>query len=257
MRWGMVIDLIKCTRCHACVAACRVEHFLPLRVTWPRLIALETENGKEASVSTYPVRCNQCQDAPCVKVCPTEATQQRPDGVVWIDHDKCIGCRYCVIACPYQNRTFLSETKNPGYFPGYEKTRFEKKGEELYPHQVGTTQKCNFCAERIDAGLEKGLWPGTDRDATPACVNTCQARAMTFGNLDDPDSDVSRLIRERGGFQLQAEYGTDPSVFYVDGKIGGHESNIAPESETTGYHIRHLSSVDERAEKIFSGLKEE
>lgn len=252
MRWGMVIDLVKCTRCHACVAACRIEHFLPLRVTWARLIAHETESGGKASISTIPVRCNHCQDAPCVKVCPTEATQQRPDGIVWIDHDKCIGCRYCVIACPYQNRTFLSKDKHPGYFPGYEKTRFEKIGEKLYPHQIGTTEKCNFCAEKIDAGLERGLRPGIDWDATPACVNTCQARAMTFGDLDDPDSTVSRLIRERGGFQLQEELGTEPSVFYVDGKIGGKESNKAPESETTGYHLPHLSSMDENTRQIFA-----
>ncbi len=130
----------------------------------------------------------------------------------------------------------------------------EKKGEELYPHQVGTTEKCNFCAERIDAGLEKGLRPGLDRDATPACVNTCQARAMTFGNLDDPDSAVSVLIRERRGFQLQEEYGTDPSVFYVDGKIGGHESNMAPESAQTGSHMKQKSSVEERAREVFAGL---
>jgi phenylacetyl-CoA:acceptor oxidoreductase subunit 1 len=158
------------------------------------------------------------------------------------------------VACPFQNRTFLSKDKDPGYFPGYEKTAFEKKGEELYPHQVGTTEKCNFCAERIDAGLEKGLRPGLDRDATPACVNTCQARAMTFGNLDDPDSAVSVLIRERRGFQLQEEYGTDPSVFYVDGKIGGHESNMAPESAQTGSHMKQKSSVDERAREVFAGL---
>jgi len=257
MRWGMVIDLAKCTRCHACVVACRIEHFLPLRVTWPRLIAIETEQGGKASISTLPVRCNQCQDAPCVKVCPTEATTQRDDGIVVIDPDKCIGCRYCVVACPFQNRIFLSKEKDPGYFPGYEKTAFEKKGEELYPHQVGTTEKCNFCVERIDAGLEKGLRPGIDRDATPACVNTCQARAMTFGNLDDPDSAVSKLRRERQGFQLQEEYGTDPSVFYVDGKIGGKESNIAPESSQTGSHMLHLSSVDEGTKKIFSVSKEE
>ena len=204
-----------------------------------------------------PVRCNQCQEAPCANVCPTEATTQRDDGIVVIDSDKCIGCRYCVVACPYQNRTYLSKEKDPGYFPGYEKTAFEKKGEELYPHQVGTTEKCNFCAERVDAGLEKGLWPGIDRDATPACVNTCQARAMTFGNLDDPNSAVSVLIRERQGFQLQEEYGTDPSVYYVDGKIGGKESNIAPESAQTGYSMQHLSSVNESSRKIFSGIGEE
>lgn len=257
MRWGMVIDLVKCTRCHACIAACRIEHFLPLRVTWPRLIAVETETAGKGWLSTMPVRCNQCQDAPCVKVCPTEATTQREDGIVVIDSNKCIGCRYCVIACPYQNRTFLSKDKHPGYFPGYEKTAFEIKGEELYPHQVGTTEKCNFCVERIDAGLEKGLRPGIDREATPACVNVCQARAMTFGNLDDPDSNVSSLIRERHGFQLQSEYGTNPSVYYVDGRIGGKESNKAPVEAQTGSYMQHLSSVDARAREIFSDIYKE
>ncbi len=257
MKWGMVIDLTKCSRCHGCVAACRVEHFLPLRISWVKLIASEKEEGGFVDVSTYPVRCNQCKEAPCVEVCPTEATQQRPDGIVWIDADKCIGCRYCVIACPYQNRTFLSKDKNPGYFPGHPKTNFEKMGEKLYPHQVGTTQKCNFCMERIDYGLENGLKPGTDRDATPACVNTCQARALTFGDLDDPESNVSLLINERRGFQLQEEYGTDPSVYYVDGKIGGKESNLAPEDAMTGSHMPHLSSIEKRAREIFSRINKE
>jgi phenylacetyl-CoA:acceptor oxidoreductase subunit 1 len=168
-----------------------------------------------------------------------------------VDQNKCVGCRYCVIACPYQNRTFLSKDKNPGYFPGYELTGFEKKGRELYPHQIGTTEKCNFCLERIDSGLLKGLKPGVDRDATPACVNTCQARALTFGDLDDPESEISRLIRENEGFQLRPEYDTDPAVYYIDPGIAGAESNIAPESSTTGYDLRHLSSVDENAKKVF------
>jgi len=221
MRWGMVVDLARCTRCHGCVAACRVEHFLPLGVTWPRLIAWETSDGNTATLTTYPVRCNNCQEAPCVRVCPTGATQQREDGIVWVDQDMCVGCRYCIIACPYQNRTFLSKDKDTGYFPGYELTDFEKAGKKLYPHTVGTTEKCNFCMERIDAGLAKGLKPGVDREATPACVNTCQSRALTFGDLDDPDSEVRRMIRERKAFQLHPEYDTDPSIYYVDGKIGG------------------------------------
>jgi len=255
MRWGMVIDLTKCSRCHGCVAACRVEHFLPLRVTWVKLIASETEEGGVVDVSTFPVRCNQCKEAPCVDACPTGASQQREDGIVWIDADKCIGCRYCVVACPYQNRSFLSKAKDPGYFPGYPKTNFEKMGEKLYPHQVGTTMKCNFCMERIDAGLEKALKPGIDRDATPACVNTCQARALTFGDLDDPESNVSQLIRERHGFVLQEEYGTEPSVYYVDGMIGG-KSNIAPEWAMTGSHMTHLSTMEKRAREIFGRAKE-
>jgi len=255
MRWGMVIDLVKCMRCHGCVAACRVEHFLPLRVTWVKLIASETDEGGVVDVSTFPVRCNQCKEAPCVDACPTEASHKRPDGIIAVDADKCIGCRYCVVACPYQNRTFLSKDKDPGYYPGYTETGFEKMGKKLYPHQVGTTMKCNFCMERIDAGMEKGLKPGIDRDASPACVNTCQARALTFGDLDDPESNVSLLIRERNGFVLQEEYGTDPSVYYVDGKIGG-KSNIAPEWAMTGSHMPHRSSMEKSAREVFGRAKE-
>jgi len=213
MRWGMVVDLSKCMRCHACVAACRIEHFLPLGITWPRLIAWE-EIAEE--MTTYPVRCNHCKEAPCVKVCITGASQQREDGIVWVDQDMCVGCRYCIIACPYQNRTFLSKDKDTGYFPGYELTEFEKVGKRLYPHTVGTTEKCNFCMERIDAGLAKGLKPGVDREATPACVNTCPASALTFGDLDDPDSEVRRLIREKKAFNLHPEYDTEPSIYYID-----------------------------------------
>lgn len=256
MKWGMVIDLTKCSRCHGCVAACRVEHFLPLRVAWVKLIAYETEDAGVVDVSTYPVRCNQCKEAPCVDVCPTGATQQREDGIVWIDADKCIGCRYCVIACPYQNRTFLSKEKDPGYFPGYSKTNFEKKGKKLYPHQIGTTMKCNFCMEKIDYGLSNGLTPGEDRDATPACVNTCQARALTFGDTDDPNSKISKLMVARKAFQLQKELGTDPSVYYVDGKIGGHD-NKAPKEAMTGSHMTHLSSVEARCQELFGKGKRE
>jgi phenylacetyl-CoA:acceptor oxidoreductase subunit 1 len=182
-------------------------------MTWPRLVAWEE---KADEITTYPVRCNQCKDAPCVDVCPTGASQKREDGIVWIEQDKCVGCRYCVIACPYQNRTFLSKDRDPGYFPGYEPTNFEKIGKRLYKHTVGTPEKCNFCMERIDAGLAKGLKPGVDREATPACVNACPARAMTLGDLDDPDSEISRLIREYKGYQLHPEYDCDPSIYYID-----------------------------------------
>ena len=221
MRWGMVVNLSKCMRCHACVAACRIEHFLPMDITWPRLVAWETGDGNAAQLTTYSVRCNHCQNPPCVDVCPTGASQQREDGIVWVDQDKCVGCRYCIIACPYQNRTFLSKDKDRGYFPGHKLTGFEKAGKKLYPHTVGTTEKCNFCMERIDAGLAKGLKPGVDREATPACVNTCQAKALTFGDLDDPYSEVRKLIRDKIAFQLHPEYDTDPSIYFIDyGRIG-------------------------------------
>ena len=224
----MVVDLRKCIRCYACIAACRIEHFLPMGISWPKLVALET-GGEHPTVSTYSVRCNQCHDAPCVDVCPTGATQMRDDGIITIDQDKCVGCRYCVIACPYQNRTFLSKDKDKGFFPGVIETDFEKAGKKLYPHTHGTTEKCNFCMERIDYGLENGLKPGMDRAATPACVNTCPAQALAFGDLDDPDSEISRLIRENHGFQLHEEYGTDPSVYFIDGRIGTADSRPVAE----------------------------
>jgi len=227
----MVVDLSSCVRCFACVAACRIEHYLPMGITWPKLVAMET-GGEHPTVSTYSVRCNQCKDAPCVDACPTGATTRRPDGIVSIDQDKCVGCRYCVVACPYQNRTFLSKDKDQGFFPGKSRTPFEKEVKKLYKHQIGTTEKCNFCVERIDAGLAKGLKPGIDREATPACVNTCPARALTFGDLDDPHSEVSRLIREHGGFQLHPEYNTDPSVYFIDRKIGKTDTETQREKES-------------------------
>lgn len=219
MRWGMVVNLSFCVRCYACIAACRIEHYLPTGILWPRLVALETGRDRPI-VSNYSVRCNHCQNAPCVSVCPTGATFQRKDGIIMIDQNKCVGCRYCVIACPYQNRTFVSKDKDRGFFPGRIQTNFEKAGKKRYPHQIGTVEKCNFCAERIDEGIRKGLVPGLDRDATPACVNTCPARALTFGDLDSADSEISKLIRENNSFQLHPEYDTDPSIYFIDGPIG-------------------------------------
>jgi phenylacetyl-CoA:acceptor oxidoreductase subunit 1 len=158
---------------------------------------------------------------------------------VAINQDKCVGCRYCVVACPYQNRVFLAKSKDKGFFPGKGLTDFEKAGKRHYPHQYGTTEKCNFCIERIDAGQAKGLKPGVDRRATPACVNNCQARALMFGDLDDAGSDVSRLIRESAGFQLHPEYGTHPSIYYVDKQRIGRanlsaEAQVAPKATVTG-----------------------
>jgi Fe-S-cluster-containing dehydrogenase component len=222
MKWGMVVDLSKCVRCYGCVVACRAEHFLPIGIDRPRLVAFEPErNETPPVVTTFPVRCNQCEEAPCVKVCPAGATYKREDGIVAVDQDKCVGCRYCVVVCPYQNRAFFAKSKDKGFFPGKGLTDFEKAGKRLYPHQHGTTEKCDFCMERIDAGRAEGLCPGVDREATPACVNTCQARALIFGDLDDFDSVVSRTIRERKGVPLRSEFGTRPSIYYVDKiKIG-------------------------------------
>ena len=212
--WGMIIDLQKCIGCYSCMISCKQEHFLPPETFWNRLLVGETGKYPAVTKQLYPVLCNHCKEAACMKVCPTGATTRRDDGIVAVNYDECVGCRYCVIACPYQQRTYYADGSKE-YFPGQGLTEYEIIGKQLYPLQPGTVVKCNFCRERVDAGLEKGLKPGIDREATPACVITCPAKARTFGDLDDPTSEVSRLIRERKGFQLHPEFGTDPSVYYL------------------------------------------
>ena len=215
MRWGMAIDLTKCIGCFSCQLSCKEEHFLPPGVFWGRLAVGEVGKYPAVQKQVLPLLCNHCSEAPCEKVCPTGATTRREDGIVAVDYDKCMGCRYCVIACPYQHRTYLDGQLDKEYFPGKGLTPWEEIGRKLYPLQKGTVVKCNFCMERIDKGLKKGLKPGVDREATPECVNNCPTRARVFGDLEDPFSEPSVLIRERKGFQLHHEFGTDPSVWYV------------------------------------------
>ena len=213
----MVIDLQKCVGCYACQVACKQEHFLPPNVYWARLVIGEASSYPAITKQTLPALCNHCEEAPCEKVCPTGATSRRADGIVWVDYDKCVGCRYCLIACPYQHRTYLDgDVAKREYFPGQGYTALELIGKELYPLQEGTVVKCNFCMERIDEGMAKGLKPGVDREATPVCVNICPAKARYFGDLDDPQSEVSQLISTKKGFVLHHELGTEPSVYYLD-----------------------------------------
>jgi molybdopterin-containing oxidoreductase family iron-sulfur binding subunit len=211
----MVIDLKKCVSCYACVIACKQEHFVPPWVFWNRLLIGETGEYPKVVQRVYPILCNHCKEAPCVKVCPAGAMTRRNDGIVSVDSDKCVGCEYCVVACPYQQPTFLPNNKQE-YFPGQGLTDFEIIGKKLYPYQSGTVTKCNFCKERIDSGIAQGLRPGIDRQATPACVNTCMVTARYFGDLDDQNSEVARLIWSRKGHQLHPEWGTEPSVYYIE-----------------------------------------
>ena len=209
-RWGMVINLKRCNGCYSCVLACKQEHFLPAGVMFNRVLV--GENGRFPSVikEILPVLCNHCEEAVCVEVCPSGATTRRDDGIVTIDYDKCMGCRYCIVACPFQQRSYLDKLRE--YFPGHE-THFEQLAKEAL--QTGVAVKCTFCKERIDEGLAKGLIPGLDREATPACVINCLTKARTFGDLDDQHSEVSRLIKEKKATPLHPEYGTEPSVYYI------------------------------------------
>ncbi len=212
-RWGMTIDLKRCIGCYSCVITCKQDHFLPPNMFWNRLLTGEIGNYPQVVKQVYPILCNHCREAPCVAVCPSGASIRREDGIVVINADACTGCAYCVIACPYQQRSFHEKMRE--YFPGQGLTEYERIGRELYPLQRGTVVKCTFCAEKIDTGLAKGLEPGIDREATPGCVNNCPAKARIFGDLDDRDCKVSMLIRQRKGFPLRPEFGTDPSVFYL------------------------------------------
>ncbi len=214
MRWGMLINLKMCVACYACVAKCKQEHFLPKDILWGKILTAETGEFQSASKQAYPVLCNHCENPICVEVCPTGATQKRDDGIVFIDADKCVGCRSCLIACPYQVRTYYSKRKE--YFTGQGFTEFENIGEKLFPYQTGTVVKCNFCVEKIDVGIKRGLKPGIDRDATPGCVNVCPAKARYFGDIEDPSSEISILIRKWNATPLRPDYGTEPSVYYAN-----------------------------------------
>jgi molybdopterin-containing oxidoreductase family iron-sulfur binding subunit len=211
----MVIDKQKCVGCWSCTISCKQEHFLPRGVLWNRVLI--TEKGKYPMVQKvmYPVLCNHCKEAACVEVCPTGASVKREDGIVVIDYDKCTGCRACVVACPYQQRTFY-DGKDSEHFAGHGLTPFEIVGKERYPLQEGTVVKCNFCLERVEEGQKNGLRPGVDREATPACVIACPVEARTFGDLDDPEGELAALIRVRKGTCFHEEFGTDPSVYYVE-----------------------------------------
>ncbi|WP_170959032.1 4Fe-4S dicluster domain-containing protein [Magnetospirillum sp. 15-1] len=199
MRLGMVIDLKRCIACYGCQLSCKAEHGTPPGVFFARV--LKREEGVYPTVRQLflPVLCNHCDDAPCVEVCPTEASHHASHGVVDIDHDKCVGCRACMMACPYNNRYFHDERQF--YFPESGPTVYETARSERHPERV--VMKCNFCAERRAEGK------------LPACVANCAAGARYFGDLHDPNSEVSRLIRDRGGFTLHPEAGTGPAVYYL------------------------------------------
>ena len=205
--WAMLIDLRKCIGCQYCVYACQAVNDVPDDMRWNVYHPEVTETGVPFHM-TRP--CLHCNDAPCVSVCPTRATWQRADGLVVMDYQLCIGCRYCQVACPYEARSFnWAERKGPsGYQPEWGNTEVERRPR-------GVAEKCTFCIHRIDRGLAQGLIPGEDRPATPACVNICPVEARVFGDLNDPDSKISRLLKELPTFRLREDLGTEPNVYYV------------------------------------------
>ena len=207
--WVMVIDLGKCTGCQTCTVACKVEN--ALGPTIQRVTVVEKESGKYPDVQRIfiPKRCMNCVEPQCVAVCPTGATEKQDDGVVTINQDTCIGCRYCMMACPYDARVFYSIEQS------YHRQASKWEEHRYKEHTPGIVDKCDFCKSRTDEGLKNGLKPGIDTDATPFCVISCISSALHFGDLDEPDSEVSQLIKSRNAIQLLPEMNTNPSVYYL------------------------------------------
>lgn len=185
-RYAMVIDVRKCIGCHACSVACKSENDVPLGV-WRSWVKV-AERGKypNASRQFLPRLCNHCEEPACVEACPTKASYQREDGIVLIREERCIGCKLCIAACPYDARFF---------------------------HPSGrVSSKCTFCAHRVDEGV------------VPSCVNTCQGKARIFGDLNDPSSEVAKLVAKEPIQVLKPHLGTEPRVFYIGADTGlmGH-----------------------------------
>ena len=199
MRYGMVIDLKRCIGCSGCQIFCKSENATPPGILWSRVLFYESGSYPNVKKIHLPLLCMHCAEPACIGTCPTGATAKRPDGIVTVDQEKCMGCRSCVVACPYRARTFRG--KKSEYFPGQGLTPYEKIGYQKHP--IGVVEKCDFCLSRIQEGLK------------PACVTGCMAKARYFGDLDDSEGEVSRMIRDYRGFQIYPELGTDPSVYYI------------------------------------------
>jgi tetrathionate reductase subunit B len=199
-RWGMVIDARKCREdCTACVDACRNENNVAffgdpdIDIYWIRKAKI-SRKSRNAKAITAPLLCNHCDDPPCALVCPVKATYKRKDGIVIVDKHRCIGCRYCLIACPYNMRMFNFKENHEWHNPKVPK------------RMHGVSESCNFCFHRVDKGME------------PACVEACKKAnqgAIVFGDLNDPSSEVSTLIADNMVHALREDLGTKPKIFYV------------------------------------------
>ncbi|GEA16045.1 MAG: hypothetical protein PWR22_1565 [Moorella sp. (in: firmicutes)] len=212
-KWGLVIDMQKCwpqyqEGCRKCFLACQRAHNIPdiankeEEIKWIWTEPFENAFPEQeheyltASIKGKPfiVLCNHCENPPCVRVCPTKATFKRRDGIVMMDYHRCIGCRYCMAACPYGARSFNFSDPRP----------FIKEINTAYPtREKGVVEKCNFCVERIDTGLP------------PACVEACPVGALIFGDLDDPNSEARKILASRYTIQRKPELATHPSVYYL------------------------------------------
>ena len=200
-RWGMVIDLNRCSPdCHVCLDACRRENNVAFHgdkrwdIYWIRKVEIASKDPARTGEKSVPLLCNHCDNPPCVQVCPVQATYKRHDGIVVVDHHRCMGCRYCMIACPYNARYF-----------NY-KENHEWPNKEYPKRSHGVAESCTFCAHLLDQGRQ------------PACVAACRQEgpaALYVGDLNDPDSEVARLIADNTVKRLREDLGTEPKVYYI------------------------------------------
>jgi len=208
-RWGMVVDLNRCVGCQTCTIACKHANDTLPDVQWRRVLDVELGSFPNVERLFLVTGCQHCEEPPCVPVCPTGATAQRADGLVTMDYDLCIGCAYCAVACPYQARTIVHDQR---WYYGQE-TAQEKAVE--HPERIGVMSKCTFCVERIDEAAVNGQTPGVDNDATPACAASCIAKALHFGDYNNPESNVSKIVEERKTFKMHEHLGTNPQINYI------------------------------------------
>ncbi len=222
-RWGMVIDLDRCTGCGACVAACKVENNVQIvapaeaergrRMHWLRLLVETRGDYPEAERRVTPNLCMMCDNPPCTKVCPVHATYRGEGGLVGQIYPRCIGCRYCMSACPYSVKVFNWGAPE---WPGEMRSVLNP---DVSLRPAGVVEKCTFCHHRLQAAEEKARAenrPVREADYQPACVRSCPADAMTFGDLDDELSPVAQLGRSARAVRALEHLGTEPKVFYLE-----------------------------------------
>jgi len=209
-RYVMTIDLRRCVGCQTCTAACKSANATPPGIQWRRVLDLETGEYPDVRRTFLPVACMHCGNPPCESVCPTKATTKRDDGLVAIDYELCIGCANCVMACPFDARSIVHEQ----HF-AYGESQMTSEAKRFDPGRIGVSMKCTFCKDRIDAAAVTGRTPGVDPEVTPACVNSCISGAMGFGDINDPQSNVSQLLAETKHFRMHEELGTEPGVYYI------------------------------------------
>lgn len=221
-KWGMVIDLNKCTGCKACVVACKSENNLPTvpvndarkgRINnWIHVKTVTEGAYPNVKIRYMPILCNHCDNPPCAKVCPVRSTYRNEEGLVAQVYSRCIGCRYCATACPYSVKTF--NWSKPEYGDAYRKTL----NPDVSVRPKGVVEKCSFCVHRLQKAREQAKAEKRElqeADYQPACVERCPTKAMTFGNLEDPNSKVHQLSRAFTVFRLLENLGTEPKVAYI------------------------------------------